>query len=325
MNELLKGKVAIVTGAGRGLGRCHALALAQAGAAVLVNDLGGSGEGEGADRTPAEAVAAEIRAAGGRAVANTSSVADWDVAKSIVDAAITHFGRLDILVNNAGISRFGTTIVEASKADWDLTIAVNLTGTAAMTHWAAQYWKTLGPSPGRAIVNTASPAGTNPLPGSAPYCASKAGVIALTITSAAELASLGVTVNAIAPMARTRLSEAVAALADILRRPESGFDRIAPEHVSPLVTYLACAHCRFTGRVFGIEGDDIYLFEGFSATEHFNNARQQWSVAAIQQALREADTQDGGWMIAPGMRIPAKQPADETLTTLRAATAAPST
>lgn len=321
MSQLLEGKVAIVTGAGRGLGRCHALALARAGAAIVVNDLGGSGEGEGADRAPAEAVAAEIRAAGGRAVANTSSVSDWDTAKSIVDAAVTHFGGLDILVNNAGISRFGTTIVEASKTDWDLTMAVNLTGTAAMIHWAAQFWKGGPPAQGRTIVNTASPAGTNPLPGSAPYCASKAGVIALTITSAAELAPLGVTVNAIAPMARTRLSEAVAALADILRRPESGFDRIAPEHVSPLVTYLSSSHCRFTGRVFGIEGDDIYLFEGFSATQHFNNALKQWTVAAIDQALRAADTQDGGWMIAPGMRIPAKQPADETLAILKAARA----
>jgi NAD(P)-dependent dehydrogenase (short-subunit alcohol dehydrogenase family) len=298
------------------LGRCHALALARAGAAVLVNDLGGSGEGMGADPAPAEAVAAEIRASGGRAIANSASVADWDVAKSIVDAAVAQFGRLDIVVNNAGISRFGATIDNASRADWDVTIAVNLTGTAAITHWAAQHWKASGPAAGRAIVNTASPAGTHPLPGSAPYCASKAGVIALTITSAAELAHLGVRVNAIAPMARTRLSEAVAALADILRKPEKGFDRIAPEHVSPLVTYLASPCCRFTGRVFGTEGDDIYLFDGFSANQHFNNAQKHWTVESIEDALRQVALQDRAFMIAPGMRMSTVQPSAETLEAL---------
>src|SRR5262249_8441155 len=139
MSGSLAGKVALVTGAGRGLGRCHALELARAGAAVLVNDLGGSDVGVGADATPAESVAAEIRALGGTAIANGSSVRDWDDAKSIVDAAVAQLGRLDIVVNNAGISRFGTPIDDASRADWDLTIAVNLTGTAAITHWAAQY------------------------------------------------------------------------------------------------------------------------------------------------------------------------------------------
>lgn len=316
MNKALAGKVAIVTGAGRGLGRCHALELARAGAAVLVNDLGTSDVGTGADAAPAEAVAAEIRAAGGTAIANGSNVGDWDVAKSIVEAAVAHFGRLDIVVNNAGISRFGATIDNASRADWDLTIAVNLTGTAAITHWAAQYWKASGPASGRAIVNTTSPAGTHPLPGSAPYCASKAGVIALTITSAAELASLGVRVNAIAPMARTRLSEAVAALADILRKPETGFDRIAPEHVSPLVIYLASPGCRFTGRVFGIEGDDIYLFDGFSANQHFNNGQKPWTIETLGEALSPVELQDRGFMIAPGMRLRAQQPSDETLAAL---------
>jgi len=283
---------------------------------VLVNDLGGSDVGEGADPGPAEAVAREIRAAGGKAIANGSSVADWDGARSIVDAAVSGFGRLDILVNNAGISRFGTTIDKTSREDWELTLAVNLTGTAAMTHWAAQHWQQIGSAPGRAIVNTTSPAGTNPAPGSAPYCASKAGVIALTITSAAELAPLGVRVNAIAPMARTRMTEAVAVLADILRKPEKGFDRIAPEHASPLVTYLASMRCRFTGRVFGIEGDDLYLFDGFSANQHFNNEQNPWTVEGIEQALRAVDLQDRGLMIAPGRRLSGLQPSDATLAAL---------
>jgi NAD(P)-dependent dehydrogenase (short-subunit alcohol dehydrogenase family) len=313
MSELLKGKVAIVTGAGRGLGRCHALALAQAGAGVVVNDLGGSDIGTGSDPGPAEAVAAEIRAAGGKAIANTASVADWDSSKLIVDAALKHFGRLDIVVNNAGISRFGTPIEATGRADWDLTIAVNLTGSAALTHWAAQHWKTQGPAAGRAIVNTSSPAGTNPLPGSAAYCVSKAGICALTITSAAELAPLGVRVNAIAPIARTRLTEAVPMLADILRKPETGFDRIAPEHVSPLVTYLVSRACQFTGRVFGIEGDDIYLFSGFSAVDQVNNSKRQWSVDSIRGALQSVDQHDRGFMIAPGTRVPAVQPSEETL------------
>jgi NAD(P)-dependent dehydrogenase (short-subunit alcohol dehydrogenase family) len=315
---MLAGKVAIVTGGGRGLGRCHALALANAGASVLVNDLGGSDVGEGADRGPAEAVAREIRAAGGKAIANGLTVGDWDTAKSIVDAAVAEFGRLDIVVNNAGISRFGSTIESMTRLDWELTIAVNLTGPAAITHWAAQHWKSAGPASGRAIVNTTSPAGTNPAPGSPSYCASKAALISLTITSAAELAALGVRVNAIAPMARTRMTEAVPVLADILRKPETGFDRIAAEHVSPLVLYLASARCRFTGRVFGIEGDDIYLFDGFSANQHFNNAREQWTVEGIAAALRNVDPQDKGLMIAPGVRVPGLQPSDATLAALDA-------
>lgn len=317
MSKFLTGKVAIVTGGGRGLGRCHALALAAAGASVVVNDLGGSDRGDGADTGPAYAVAEEIRRAGGTAVANADSVADWDSAKAIVETALSEFGRLDILVNNAGISRFAT-LDEGTKEDWDLTIAVNLTGTAAMIYWAAQHWKSVGPASGRAIVNTASPAGTNPLPGSAPYCASKAGILALTITSAGELAHLGVRVNAIAPMARTRMTEAVDMLADVLRKPEHGFDRIAAEHVSPMVTYLASSRCRFTGRVFGTEGDDIYLFDGFSAARHFNNAARQWTVETLETALRDADPQDHGFMVAPGMRIPADQPSEATIAVLTA-------
>jgi NAD(P)-dependent dehydrogenase (short-subunit alcohol dehydrogenase family) len=243
MERLLEGKVAIVTGAGRGIGRAHALALAEAGAAILVNDLGGGFCGEGnADPGPANEVVGEIRADGGQASANTISVADWDNARAIVEAAVSAFGGLDIVVNNAGICRFAA-VDEMTREDWDLTIAVNLTGTAAMSHWASRYWRSVGAKAGRAIINTSSPAGTNPAHGSPSYCASKAAVAAFTIAAATELAALGVRVNAIAPMARTRMTLAVAAHHDVMRPVDNGFDRVAPEHVAPLVVYLASEHC----------------------------------------------------------------------------------
>jgi len=317
MSGMLEGRVAVVTGAGRGLGRSHALALASEGAAVVVNDLGGSDRGEGADTAPAALVAEEIRAAGGRAISSTDSVSDWNSAKRLIDAALEEFGKVDILVNNAGISRFAPLDAGTSR-DWDLTIAANLTGSATTTYWAAQHWKEVGPQAGRAIINTSSPAGTNPLPGSTAYCASKAGVIALTIATAGELAALGVRVNAIAPMARTRLTDAVKELDEIMRKPEHGFDRVAPENVSPLVTYLASPECRFTGRVFGCEGDDIYLFDGFSANSHFNNAEKQWTQDRIVRALEAVDRQDRGMIILPSARIPGAQPSDDVLAHLAA-------
>ncbi len=318
MARPLEDKVAIVTGAARGIGRAHALALAEAGAAVLVNDLGGGFRGEGeADPRPAEGVAEEIRSRGGRAMADASNVAHWDEARRMVEAAVGEFGRLDILVNNAGICRFAT-VEEMSQEDWDLTIAVNLTGTAALAHAAARHWRSLGPRPGRAIINTSSPAGTNPAPGSPSYCASKAGVAAFTIAAATELAALGVRVNAIAPMARTRMTLAVPALAEVFKAVERDFDRVAPENISPLVVYLACDRCRFTGRVLGIEGDDLFVFDGWSAEHHFNNDRRRWSLAELERALSGVDRQDRGWLIAPSSRIPGPAPSDATLAELEA-------
>lgn len=312
----LEGKVALVTGAGRGIGRAHALALADAGAAVLVNDLGGDFRGEGSrDVTPANEVVERIRGMGGRAIVDTGNVADWESARGMVESAVSAFGRLDIVVNNAGICRF-STLDQMTPKDWDLQIAVNLTGTAAVSHWAADYWRSLGPQPGRAIINTSSPAGTNPVPGSPAYCVSKAGVAALTIAAAAELADLGARVNAIAPMARTRMTLAVAAHEDALKPVNAGFDRVAPEHISPLVVYLASERCRFTGRVFGIEGDDLFLFVGWSAAHHINNGRRAWSTEELADALSEIDPQDRGFYIAPSKRIAGPSPSDQTLTTL---------
>ncbi len=315
MARLLDGKVAIVTGAGRGLGRAHALALADAGASVVVNDLGGAFTGGGADQSPAAEVAAEIKAKGGKAIPDFTDIADWDACGAIAQKAISTFGGLDIVVNNAGICRFAD-MGEMSREDWELSIGVNLNGTAALGNAAARYWRQQGPRPGRAIINTSSPAGTNPAPGSPSYCASKAGVAALTIASAIPLSALGVRVNAIAPMARTRMTLAVPAHDEIMKPVTSGFDRVAAENVSPLVVYLASDRCRFTGRVFGIEGDDLYLFDGWSAEQHFNNGKKQWSPQSLERALAEAERQDRGFMIAPSARMAAPSPSDETLAVL---------
>ena len=288
----LKGKVAIVTGAGRGIGRSHALALAREGAAVLVNDLGAEFSGEGAPSSgPAEEVVAAIAANGGRAVANATDVSDWDGAGAVVDAALKAFGRLDILVNNAGIARFGC-IDAISRRDWERTIAVNLTGTAALCHWAAAHWRAQGPRPGRSIINTTSSAGLTPLRGNPMYVASKAAVAALTVSCAIELAELGVRVNGIAPVARSRISQTVAG--DLMNPVEQAFDRMSPENAATVVTYLASPLCRFTGRIFGIVGDDLTLWNGWTVNSHFHNGEQPWTVQALHAALQDVALQQSG-------------------------------
>ena len=317
MSGVLQGKVAIVTGAGRGLGRTHALALSRAGAAVVVNDIGIGMDGAGRDTELAASVVAEIEAAGGRAVADTADVSDWNRAKGVVDAALSAFGRLDVVVNNAGVSRFAP-IDEETGEDWGRVIGINLTGTAAVSHWAAAHWRRAGAEPGRAVINTSSPAGTNPMPGTPAYCVSKAGVLALTFTSAGDLADLGVRVNAIAPIARTRLTEAEPMFADVVAPVHEGFDRIAPEHVSAVVTYLASPACAFSGRVFGVEGDDLFVFSGFSASTHLNNNGAQWSVEDLSAALSDLDPHDRGYAIAPSTRFVQPQPGDAVLEALAA-------
>jgi NAD(P)-dependent dehydrogenase (short-subunit alcohol dehydrogenase family) len=288
----LTGKVAIVTGGGRGLGHAHALALAREGAAVLVNDLGGDLGGDGSSsRHPAEEVASAIVAAGGRATPDASDISEWDGARAIVEAAVKTFGRLDIVVNNAGIARFGT-IDTLTQRDWERTIAVNLTGTAAMCHWAAAHWRERGPRPGRSIVNTTSGVGLMPPPGNPPYVAAKAGVAALTIACAIELAELGVRVNGIAPVARSRISQVVAP--DQMKPVDHGFDRMAPENVAALVVYLASSLCRFTGRIFGIVGDDLTIFDGWTASLHIGNNEQRWNPEALQHALIDVARQQRG-------------------------------
>ncbi|TLG04667.1 SDR family NAD(P)-dependent oxidoreductase [Nocardia cyriacigeorgica] len=264
----LEGRVAVITGAGRGIGREHALLFAAEGAAVVVNDLGGSNAGEGSDAGPAQQVVDEIAAAGGRAVANTENIATWDGAKKLVEQAIAEFGKLDIVVNNAGILRDGF-IAGLEESQWDAVIAVHLKGHAAVLHHAAAYWKDqskAGNQPNAAVINTASASGvTIPNPGQANYGAAKAGIAALTLVAADELERYGVRVNAIAPMARTRLTLATPGMGAIFAAEveEGEFDAFSPANISPLVAYLASEKCPITGKVFAVQGGAISELAGW--------------------------------------------------------------
>jgi NAD(P)-dependent dehydrogenase (short-subunit alcohol dehydrogenase family) len=258
----LDGRVAIITGAGRGIGREHALLFAREGASVVVNDMGGSNAGEGSDAGPAQDVVAEIEAMGRSAVANTDNVADWAGAAALIAQAVDAFGRLDVLVNNAGILR-DAFVPSMDEAQWDAVIAVHLKGHFAPLHHAAAYWKAQsksGAEVNAAVINTASASGTFlPNPGQANYGAAKAGIAAMTLVAAAELARYGVRANAIAPVARTRLTLATPGLGAIFAQPvaEGEFDAFSPANISPLVAYLAAARCPLTGKVFAVQGGNI--------------------------------------------------------------------
>ncbi|PPJ03374.1 short-chain dehydrogenase [Nocardia nova] len=264
----MDGRVAVITGAGRGIGREHALLFAREGASVVVNDLGGSNAGEGADAGPAQKVVEEIRAAGGKAVANTDNVAQWDGAKNLVDQAISEFGTLDAVINNAGILRDGF-IAGLEESQWDAVIAVHLKGHFNVLRHAAAYWKDqskAGKQPNAAVVNTASASGvTLPNAGQANYGAAKAGIAALTLVAAEELERYGVRVNAIAPMARTRLTLATPGMGAIFAAEvgEGEFDAFSPANISPLVAYLATDKCPVTGKVFAVQGGAISELGGW--------------------------------------------------------------
>lgn len=267
----LEGRVAIITGAGRGIGREHALLFAREGAAVVVNDLGGDNAGEGFDAGPAQEVVDEIVAAGGTAVANTANVCEWEGAKSLVQQAVGEFGRLDVLVNNAGILR-DSFIPGMDESQWDAVIAVHLKGHFATLRHAAEYWKArtkAGDRPNAAVINTASGSGTTlPNPGQANYGAAKAAIAALTLVAAAELERYGVRVNAIAPIARTRLTLATPGMGDLMAEPDDGsLDLFAPANISPLVAYLAMERCAVTGRVYAVQGGAISQLAGWHAAE----------------------------------------------------------
>jgi NAD(P)-dependent dehydrogenase (short-subunit alcohol dehydrogenase family) len=258
------GRVVIVTGAGGGLGRAHALAFAEAGAQVVVNDIGTSREGEGTSALPAQRVVDEILAAGGEAVANVDDVADWDGAGSLVAAAIDAFGRLDVLVNNAGFLR-DRMLVTMSAEEWDAVIRVHLRGHFCPLRHAGDYWRErskAGDPVDARVVNTSSGAGLMGSVGQGNYSAAKAGIVGLTLVAAAELARYGVAVNAIAPAARTRMTEV--AMPDSMRAPSVGFDAMAPENVSPLVVWLGSAESRgVTGRTFELEGGVVSVADGW--------------------------------------------------------------
>jgi len=264
----LDGRVAIITGAGRGIGREHALLFAREGASVVVNDLGGANDGTGADAGPAQQVVEEITVAGGKAVANTDNVATWDGAAALVNQAVGEFGRLDVLVNNAGILR-DAFIAGMDESQWDSVIAVHLKGHAATLHHAAAYWKAqskAGEPVNGAVINIASASGTfMPNAGQANYGAAKAGIAALTLVAADELERYGVRVNAIAPIARTRLTLATPGMGALFAAevPEGEFDAFSPANISPLVAYLATEKCPLNGKVYAVQGGGISELAGW--------------------------------------------------------------
>ncbi|MDI9950952.1 SDR family oxidoreductase [Rhodococcus sp. IEGM 1305] len=267
MSGVVDGRVVIVTGAGRGIGRAHALAFAAEGAKVVVNDIGAGVDGSATGESPAERVVAEIVAAGGEAVVNGDDVADWAGAENLINTAIGTYGRLDVLVNNAGFLR-DRMLVGMSEQEWDAVVRVHLKGHVATLRHAAAYWRAeakAGNPVDARIVNTSSGAGLQGSIGQGNYAAAKAGIAEMTIQAAAELTNYGVTVNAIAPAARTRMTVgAGGAMAEAMAAPEEGFDAMAPENISPLVVWLGSTESKdVTGRVFEVEGGKITVAEGW--------------------------------------------------------------
>ncbi|MBB35099.1 MAG: short-chain dehydrogenase [Hirschia sp.] len=277
------GRVAIVTGAGRGVGRAYALKLAEEGAKVIVNDLGGTASGEGADLTPAQSVVEEIVSKGGEAAVNGADVSDWEQSQAMIQQAIDSYGRLDILVNNAGILR-DRMMVNMTEQDWDLVIKVHLKGTFAPAHHAANYWRAeskQGRQPDARIINTTSGSGLFGNIGQANYGAAKAGVASFSIITARELERYGVTVNAIAPRAQTRMTESL--------REVSGemLERRDPEWIAALVAFLASPSAKdITGRVFA----EVWGF-GYTVGDGWNHgprAEASRDAKEVEAPLRHA-------------------------------------
>ena len=293
----LDGRVAIITGAGRGIGREHALLFAAEGARVVVNDLGGAPDGTGVDRSAAEQVVDEIRAAGGEAVANADNVADWEGGQRLVNAAVEAFGDLHVLVNNAGILR-DRVLVNMTEEEWDSVIHVHLKGHFVPSRWAAAYWREqtkAGKEVRASIVNTSSTSGLLGNPGQSNYGAAKAGLGAFTVITAQELARYGVRVNAIAPAARTRLTESTPGLGDMVKAPDDPgmFDIWDPANVSPLVAYLATESCPATGKVFFVQGGRVQLMRNWSMGEAIEKD-DRWSVAELEASMKTLVGEDQG-------------------------------
>jgi NAD(P)-dependent dehydrogenase (short-subunit alcohol dehydrogenase family) len=284
----LDGLVAIVTGAGRGLGRVHALELAKHGAAVVVNDPGVGGDGSGGDTSPAQQVVDEITQAGGRAVANLDSCADWAAAERMVAQAVESFGKLDILVNNAGILRDRKSF-KMSEDEWDSVIHVHLKGHFAPSRFAAAYWREQakagdGKVYGR-IINTSSESGYFGMLGQVNYATAKAGIVGMTMTMARELESIGVTVNAIAPRARTRMTTQLSGYPT----PEEGkFDNRAPENIAPVVAWLASpAAGHISAKVFAVYGGEVDLQTPIEAETNISNGERPWTVEELIERSAE--------------------------------------
>jgi NAD(P)-dependent dehydrogenase (short-subunit alcohol dehydrogenase family) len=262
MAKLCEGRVAVITGAGRGIGREHALLLAHHGAKIVVNDLGGSMDGEGADVSPAQQVVDEITAMGGEAVANGDDISDWAGAERLIGTAVEAFGGLDILINNAGILR-DRMLTNMSEEEWDAVIKVHLKGTFAPSRHAAAYWRERsknGETNDARIINTTSPSGIYGNVGQTNYGAAKAGIASFTIIAAMELGRYGVTVNAIAPAALTRMTENLG----MGQAPDDIKEQLSPAHIAPIVTWLASPEAsHVTGRVFDVTGRMISVSEGW--------------------------------------------------------------
>ena len=285
----LEGRVAIITGAGRGLGREHALLFAAEGAKLVINDVGGANDGSGSDATPAEEVVAEIKAQGGEAVANADDISNWDGAQGLVNSAIEAFGDLDILINNAGILR-DRVLVNMTEQEWDDVVRVHLKGHFAPSRWAAAYWREeakAGREKPRNIVHTSSTSGLLSNPGQSNYGAAKSGIATFSQILAKELVRYGVKSNCIAPAARTRLTLATPGLDEIMAAKDGAFDEWDPKNVSPLVAYLASADCAFNGETFFVQGGTVRRVKSWEMAE---TVEQQdiWTVAALGEALAKA-------------------------------------
>ncbi len=286
----LDGRVALITGAGRGIGREHALLFGSEGAKLVVNDLGGGNDGAGADSGPAAEVAEEIKSAGGDAIASTDDISSWDGAAAAVQSAVDEYGQLDVLVNNAGILR-DAFLASMDEAQWDAVIQVHLKGHFCPLRQAAAHWKTrskAGEEVKASVINTASASGTfMPNPGQINYGAAKAGIAAMSLVAAAELGRYGVRVNGLAPVARTRLTLATPGpIGEMMKAPEDpgAFDAFHPKHVSPLVAWLATEDCPVTGEVFAIQGGSVSKLVGWQIGDT-ETTSEDWTIESIGAAL----------------------------------------
>ena len=287
MSKLCEGRVVIVTGAGRGIGRAHALEFARQGAKVVVNDLGVTADGSDASKGPADEVVEEIRAMGGEALANGADVADWEATRALVAQTVDTFGGLDVVVNNAGFLR-DRMFVSAEEDEWDAVVRVHLKGHFCTARHAAEYWRNqskAGNPVDARIINTSSGAGLQGSVGQSAYSAAKGAIASLTLVQAAEMGRYGVTSNAIAPAARTRMTEAI--FTDMAAPEEGAFDENAPENISPLVVWLGSAESReVSGRVFEVKGGIIGTSDGWRDGPVVDKGRR-WEPDEVGAAVHE--------------------------------------
>lgn len=285
--KLCDGRVVIITGAGAGIGRAHAVEFARQGAKVVVNDLGVSLGGEGGSAAPADQVVEEIRDLGGEAVADGADVADSAQVRDLVKTAVDRFGGLDVVVNNAGIVR-DRMFVSTSEEEWDAVIRVHLRGHFLVSRHAAAYWRQRsksGEPVDARIINTSSGAGLQGSVGQSAYSAAKAGIAALTLVQAAELGRYGITANAIAPSARTRMTEQV--FAEMMKKPEEGFDAMDPANIAPLVVWLGSAESKdVTGRVFELAGGTLSVADGWREGPKIEGGRR-WQPDEVGAAVHD--------------------------------------